>query len=334
MRFRHSLFVLASAIAAFPVVGAQSPAPSPLSVRITSPIGRTGTSVPVRIVAQVQDAPAATPGQVRFFVDRQLLGAVQRPPYAVEWIDENPFERREIAVEVVDALGHAGATDTVVPRPIRGHGVGRRRECPAGGHCPGHEGPVRQGHEGCAHSLCSRTTSGSRWTSSANEAVGATFTLLVRQQREHVAPHGLRSPHRRHARQLSVAARSNADRAVSRTTSAPSPDRRQTASHHPRGRSRGSARKGGTAILDSLAKLPQILASAEGRQGGHPDHGRVRRAQLDVVCRRAYSGANHRGQRCMWWASEASPGFRSRASGSCGKLAVETGGRFFFPSAG
>src|SRR3954451_12406645 len=94
---------------------AQEPA---LSVKITSPLGRTGLPGTVRIVAQVQRPQNAPPGQVRFFVDQQLLGTVtDGPPYAAEWVDENPFERREISVEAVDGLGHE-AHDKVVLEPF------------------------------------------------------------------------------------------------------------------------------------------------------------------------------------------------------------------------
>src|SRR5262245_43278290 len=118
MRSRLSVVVFLIAVAAFTGVAAQSPpSPAALSVRITSPMGRTGTTTAVRIVAQVQYAPSSAPGQVRFFVDRKLLGSVEQAPYAVEWVDENPFERREIAVEALDALGNA-ATDTVVLEPF------------------------------------------------------------------------------------------------------------------------------------------------------------------------------------------------------------------------
>ena len=92
--------------------------PETLSVRITSPLGRTGLPGPVRIVAQVRPVQAGSPVQVRFFVDKQLLGAVdQGPPFAVEWVDDNPFDRKEIAVEASDALGRE-AGDRVVLEPF------------------------------------------------------------------------------------------------------------------------------------------------------------------------------------------------------------------------
>ncbi len=106
--------LLALCAAARPVAR-QEPA---LSVRITSPLGRTGLPGTVRIVAQVQHPQNVLPGQVRFYVDQKLLGTVtDGPPYATEWIDDNPFERREISVEVSDTLGHE-AKDKVVLEPF------------------------------------------------------------------------------------------------------------------------------------------------------------------------------------------------------------------------
>jgi VWFA-related protein len=88
------------------------------SVRITSPLGRSGTSGSIRIVAQIQPQPDVAIGPVQFFVDGKLLQTdVDGAPYAVEWTDENPFERREIAVAVADALGRE-ARDTIVLEPF------------------------------------------------------------------------------------------------------------------------------------------------------------------------------------------------------------------------
>lgn len=89
-----------------------------LGVRITSPLGRTGISGVIRIVAQVHGIPpGAALRPVRFYVDRTLLGEVDDgPPWAIEWTDENPFERREIVVEVADTLGNI-ARDVVVLEP-------------------------------------------------------------------------------------------------------------------------------------------------------------------------------------------------------------------------
>jgi Ca-activated chloride channel homolog len=91
---------------------------SDLSVRITSPLGRTGLSERVRIVAQVRTPENSELQPIRFYVDDVLLGEdAEGPPYAIEWTDENPFEARNIAVEARDASGKV-ARDTVHLDPL------------------------------------------------------------------------------------------------------------------------------------------------------------------------------------------------------------------------
>jgi VWFA-related protein len=86
-----------------------------LSVRITSPLGRTGGVGAVRIVAQIQAPSGATLNPVRFYVDGTLFKTDNDgPPYAVDWTDENPFERRELAVEVDDTEGRKGRDKVVL----------------------------------------------------------------------------------------------------------------------------------------------------------------------------------------------------------------------------
>jgi Ca-activated chloride channel homolog len=88
------------------------------AVRITSPLGRSGTPGSIRIVAQIQPGPGEELGPVRFFIDGQLFRTdTDGAPYVAEWVDENPFERREISVAVSDALGHE-ARDRVVLEPF------------------------------------------------------------------------------------------------------------------------------------------------------------------------------------------------------------------------
>ena len=93
-------------------VAAQEGGADARALRITSPLGRTGLSGVVRIVAQVRLPPGAPPRPVRFFVDGVLVGTAAAPPFAVDWTDENPFEPREIVAEMDDASG-AGVRDTV-----------------------------------------------------------------------------------------------------------------------------------------------------------------------------------------------------------------------------
>ena len=99
-------------------VGIQSQAGSSLSVKITSPLGRLGEPGTVRIVGQVRPAPGRSVTAVRFSVDGTLLGTVtDGPPYAVEWTDDNPFQRREIVVEAEDDEGSVGR-DRIVLDPF------------------------------------------------------------------------------------------------------------------------------------------------------------------------------------------------------------------------
>ena len=88
------------------------------SVRITSPLGRSGVPGSIRIVAQIQAETGTTLGPVKFFIDGQLFRTDEDgAPYVAEWTDENPFERREIAVAVSDALGRE-VRDSVVLEPF------------------------------------------------------------------------------------------------------------------------------------------------------------------------------------------------------------------------
>jgi VWFA-related protein len=58
-------------------------------------------------VAQVQRPAGQTisPVKVRFYVDDALVGTAETPPFAVPWLDENPFEKRAIRVEAEDSAG-------------------------------------------------------------------------------------------------------------------------------------------------------------------------------------------------------------------------------------
>lgn len=88
-----------------------------LGVRITSPLGRTGSYGAIRVVAQVRGLPETLPAPptVKFFADKMPIGEdADGPPYAVEWVDENPFERRELSVEVTDADGRQAASSIVL----------------------------------------------------------------------------------------------------------------------------------------------------------------------------------------------------------------------------
>ena len=87
-------------------------------MRITSPLGRSGIPGSIRIVAQIQAEAGTTLGPVKFFIDGQLFRTDEDgAPYVGEWTDGIPFERREIAVAVSDALGRE-VRDSVVLEPF------------------------------------------------------------------------------------------------------------------------------------------------------------------------------------------------------------------------
>lgn len=88
------------------------------TLTITSPLGRTGLVTRVRIVAQVSLASGVLLSPVEFFVDGAKVGTVaDGPPYAVEWLDDNPFERREISVQAALSTGET-LKDTVSLPPF------------------------------------------------------------------------------------------------------------------------------------------------------------------------------------------------------------------------
>ena len=90
----------------------------PLSVRITSPLGRTGATGTIRIVAQIGFTARTSLQPVRFFVDGHLLSEdTDGAPFMADWVDANPFEATEIRVEASDALGNV-AKDAVLLKPF------------------------------------------------------------------------------------------------------------------------------------------------------------------------------------------------------------------------
>ena len=291
-------------------------------------MGRTGTTAAVRIVAQVQYAPSAAPGQVRFFVDRQLLGAVQQPPYAVEWVDENPFERRQTSVEVVDALGHAGPTDTVVLEPFEVTESADVASVLLEASVQDKKGRFVKDIKAGAFTLFEDDVRQSL-DLVTNEAVGATFTLLVdssasmsrRMDFVHRTAGTLAGYMSSRDRML-IAPFSNDLGAIT----GPTTDRKTILEAV-----RAIHSKGGTAILDCLAKLPQILGSAEGRRAvilitdGYDENSSTSFA--DALAAVKSSGAT-----VYVVAIGGVAGISIKGERLLRQLAVETGGRFFFPS--
>ena len=328
MGLRQSLAGVLVAAAACTALVAQSPAGSAaLSVRITSPMGRTGTTAPVRIVAQVQYGDTTPPGQVRFFVDKQLVGAVQRPPYALEWVDENPFERREIAVEAVDSLGHA-AVDRVVLDPFEVTEVADVASVLLEASVQDKRGRFVRGIDAQAFSVFEDGVKQSLDLVS-QEVVGATFALLVDSsasmsrrmdfvQRTAATLAGYMTPRDR----MLIAPFAKDIRGIT----GPTTDRATIVEAV-----RAIQPEGGTAILDSLSKLPQILASAEGRRAvilitdGYDENSSTPFAE-------ALAAVKSSGATVYVVGIGGVAGISIKGERLLRQLAVETGGRFFFPS--
>ena len=246
-------------------------------------MGEPGT---VRIVGQVRAPSGRSVTAVRFSVDGILLGTVTSgPPYAIEWTDDNPFQRSEIVVEAEDNEGGVGR-DRIVLEPfvvtelaeitsvlveagvydkqgrmVRGmHGAGvhprRRRRAPDAGHgrAGDHSNDVRPAR---------------------------------RRQPEHVAEHGLRARGSGQAHRLPAA---EGPRAGGPVLAAVAGRHRadQRPADHRRGRRRHQrAGRHGHARLDDRDCGP--IRGRRGPQSDRADHGRLRRTQ-PVVARRCGRG--------------------------------------------
>lgn len=116
-RLAAAVAVCAALIGSTPV-GMPAAQAQATAVRLTSPLGRTGVPGVIRVVAQVTTEADNGILPVRFFVDGQSIGEdTDGPPYAVEWTDENPYEKREVRVDVPGPDG-ATLSDSVTLAPL------------------------------------------------------------------------------------------------------------------------------------------------------------------------------------------------------------------------
>lgn len=105
-RQRLLIALLAALLLRGGVPGTLAAQDSPVSVEITSPLGRSGLPGKVRIVARVAYPRDVAAPEVRFFVDDMLVGTdTDGPPFAVEWDDANPYDRARLRVETDDPRG-------------------------------------------------------------------------------------------------------------------------------------------------------------------------------------------------------------------------------------
>ena len=303
---------------------------APLSVKITSPMGRMGLTGPVRIVAQVHLAETETANalHVQFLVNQHLLRTVDSgPPYAAEWVDENPFDREEIEVRATDALGHE-AKDTVVLEPFEAVEESQITSVLVEASVRDKDGKFVRG---LAASNLALAEDGVPQVLDMvhQEDVGATFALLVDSSSS--MSRNMDFVQRTAAR-LASFLRSN-DRVMvapfSRRigpTTGPTNDQRTIVESIDAIRPAG-----GTAILDSLCAISETLHTADGRRAivlitdGYDENSThtfddamtaVKQAQATVyvVGIGGVAGVSLKGERLLR------------------QLATETGGRFFFPA--
>ena len=254
---------LAAALLPGPAMAAGAGEPVPTTIKITSPLGRTGVPGVVRVVAQVTTPVEKGFVHVRFYVDDTLLGEdTDGPPYVAEWEDLNPYEPRVIRAEVDDGKG--GIVEDRVSL-----------------------GSLEVIEEAAVASVLVEATvtdAGGRYVSNLSsqqfklyeddqaqmldmvqmQSLPTTFTLLV---------DGSQSMSRRidlvraTARRLATKLRKGDMVVVApfrvglEAVTGPTDDERTIADAIG-----GIRARGGTAILDSLASLPEYFANAQGRQ--------------------------------------------------------------------
>jgi len=313
---------------ATPAILGQAPQPGPLTVQITSPLGRTGMNGPVRIVARIVTESKAALSPVSFYVDGELVGEdTDGPPYAVEWKDANPFEKREIVVQVADAQGHS-ARDSITLKPLEFAENARVASVllePAVFDKNGR--PVN----GLTLQDFAVTENGVPQTIdlATPDTIPATYTLLIDSSQSMARRMDFVQDA---ARQLPLHLRAN-DRVMvvpfSRTlgtVTGPTQDRETIA-----GAINAMRSSGGTAILDCLTTVATQLNQAEGRNiivlltDGYDENSRITfdkaletvRAAKATVYVIAISGV---------------AGISIKGEDLLRRLAVETGGRAFFPA--
>src|SRR5688572_8608226 len=111
-------FIAILAISAGTLVAGAQREDAKASLRITSPLGRTGLPGTIRIVARMDGKPVTGAVQAHFYVDKLYLSSdTDGVPFEAPWNDDNPFERREIMVRAELESGEV-LTDTIVLQPL------------------------------------------------------------------------------------------------------------------------------------------------------------------------------------------------------------------------
>jgi Ca-activated chloride channel homolog len=325
---RRILCAIAALALLVPASAASPEQPEPLSIRITSPLGRTGTAGVVRIVAQVEAGPGVALNPVRFLVDNVPLGEVgEGPPWAVEWADENPFLPREIVAEVTDALGRS-ARDVVLLKPFEVIEKSEVSSVILETTVQDRFGRFVTGLPPATFSVLEDDVP-QALDLVRSETLPATYTLLVDSSQSMARridfvrdAASTLAGYLRPQDRIIVAPFSKALSAVTGPT-----DDRQTVTDA----IRNIRPQGGTAILDSLESASRLVAGMEGRHAivlitdGYDEHST--RAFDDVLVSVQKSGA------AVYVVGIGGvAGISIRGERLLKRLAAETGGRAFFPA--
>ena len=328
MRAGVGVFVGLAAAALTPGLRYAAAGPGAMSVRITSPLGRTGLAGPIRIVAQVHHPEKARLQPVKFYVDQKFIGqSDDGPPYGIEWTDENPFEPREIAAEACDEAGTC-ERDTVRLDPLAIEEETRVSSVLVEASVRDKAGSYIGGLTRADFSLSEDDVTQSL-DLVRSDLVDATYTLLIDCSQsmsrrmdfvQEAADRLLR--HIRKDDRVIVAPFTK----KLGTITGPTTDRGTVTSAIAALRAGG-----GTAIVDALTELPRLLQSATGRQAvmlitdGYDEHStqpmeeairavKAAQATLFVISIGGVAGVSLKGERALR------------------ELADQSGGRAFFPS--
>jgi VWFA-related protein len=299
-----------------------------VSVRITSPLGRTGNFGAIRIVAQIRTEDDTLPGPVRFAVDGRLLATdTDGPPYVAEWVDENPFERREITVEVTDSLGRE-ARDRVVLEPFDVIEEAQVTSVLLEASVQDKQGRPVKGIPLTQFTVLEDGVP-QQVDLAQQETVGVTFALLIDSSRS--------MSHRLGFVQRTAATLADYMSPLDRMIVAPfsigvgavtGPTDDRSTLHEAIG---SVVSTGGTAILDSLGQLSNTLAKVDGRRAivlitdGYDEHStlsvddalaaaKTAQATVYVIGIGGVAGVSFKGEKMLR------------------RIAAETGGRAFFPA--
>ena len=309
-------------------VGIQSQSSSSLSVRITSPLGRMGEPGTIRIVGQVRAGAGRSVSAVRFSVDGTLLGTVTSgPPYALEWTDDNPFQRREIVVEAEDSEGDIGR-DRIVLEPYVVTELAEVTSVLVEAGVYDKQGRMVRGLSAPEFIL---EEDGVRETPDmvAQETIPTTFTLLVDSSQSMWrnmdfvrAAAGKLTAYLRPKDQVLVAPFSRQLRAVTGPT-----NDRQTISE-----AIGAINaQGGTAMRDSMIEIASRFSGVEGRRvivlitDAYDEHSQSSPAEAVAALKQA-------GVTVYTVGIGGVAGISLRGHDELKTIAADTGGRAFFPS--